>query len=293
MKAENYVVAIPSYKRSKLVSKNTLHTLISKKVPKEKIYIFVANEKEKQDYLENVPKNMYHRIIVGVIGLRDQRNYITKYFPEKQLIVELDDDVKDVLKLIPGKGKNREEIQKNNKLSPIKDLHSFIIVAFNTLITNGKKPHLWGVYPVDNPYFMSDKVTDDLRFVVGPMWGKINRKNKALTLKLNEKEDFERTLRHYKMDKSVIRFNNVTINTAYYTTPGGMQSEDKDRYVEAEKSANFLEKNFPKLVTKYYKGKTKRPEVRLKDSDDKKTKVNTANKKYNKKTRRKTKKETK
>ena len=88
---------------------------------------------------------MYHRIILGVIGLRDQRNYITKYFPEKQLIVELDDDVKDVLKLIPGKGKNREEIQKNNKLSPIKDLHSFIIGAFNTLINN-EKTHIYGGY---------------------------------------------------------------------------------------------------------------------------------------------------
>ena len=146
MKAENYVIAIPSYKRSQLISKNTLHTLISKKVPIEKIYIFVANEKEKQDYLKNVPKNMYYRIIVGVIGLRDQRNYITKYFPEKQLIVELDDDVKDVLKLIPGKGKNREEIQKSNKLASIKDLHNFIVRAFNILLSNKKNPHLWGVY---------------------------------------------------------------------------------------------------------------------------------------------------
>ena len=246
MKANKYIVAIPSYKRSDLISKNTLHTLISKKVPKEKIYIFVANENEKQDYLKNVPKNMYHRIIVGVIGLRDQRNFITKYFPEKQLIVELDDDVKDVLKLIPGKGIDREEIQKNNKLTSIKDLNSFIVGAFDTILTNEKKPHLWGVYPVDNPYFMSNKVTDDLRFVVGPMWGKINRKNKDLKLKLNEKEDFERTLRHYKMDKTVVRFNNITINTAYYTTPGGMQSEKKDRYQEAEKSANYLVKHFPK-----------------------------------------------
>ena len=125
--------------------------------------------------------------------------------------------------------------------------------------------------------------------------GKINCKNKGLTLQLNEKEDFERTLRHYKMDKSVIRFNNVTINTAYYTTPGGMQSEDKDRYVEAEKSANYLEKHFPTLVTKYYKGKTQRPEVRLKDRDEKNKKTNTTtNKKHLKNSlKRKTKKKNK
>ena len=40
MKAENYVVAIPSYKRSKLVSKNTLHTLISREFPRKR-YIFL------------------------------------------------------------------------------------------------------------------------------------------------------------------------------------------------------------------------------------------------------------
>ena len=73
---------------------------------------------------------------------------------------------------------------------------------------------------------------------------------------------------HYKMDKSVIRFNNVTINTAYYTTPGGMQSEDKDRYVEAEKSADYLKKHFP-IGNKILQRKTQRPEVRLKDRDEK------------------------
>lgn len=265
----DYIVAIPSYKRSQLIVKNTLNTLISKKVEPSKIYIFVANTNEYDEYIKNVPKNMYNKIVVGVIGLRDQRNFITEYFSEGKNIVELDDDVKDVLKLVPGKGKIREEKQKANKLISVKNLDKFFTEAFIKLKTTSA--HLWGVYPVNNPFFMSDTVTNDLRFIVGPMWGKINRKDKNLKLKLNEKEDFERTLRNYHKDKSVLRFNNITINTPYYTAPGGMQSENKDRYKEAEKSANFLVKEFPQYATKWYKGKTLRPEIRLKDSAKNKT----------------------
>ena len=53
---------------------------------------------------------------------------------------------------------------------------------------------------------MSNKITDSLQFVVGPLWGKINRKSPDLILKYREKEDYERTLRHYSKDKSVNKF---------------------------------------------------------------------------------------
>lgn len=265
----NYIVAIPSYKRSKLLVNNTLKTLIDGKVPAEKIYIFVANKEEEKVYLRDVPKKMYNKIVVGVLKLKNQRNFITKYFPENTMLVELDDDVKEVLKLIPGKGSSREEKTKGNKLKPLNDINKFIIDAFKKLKDNPKKPYLWGVYPANNPFFLTDTVTDDLRFIVGPMWGKINRHNKELQLKLNEKEDAERTLRHYKIDGSVLRFNNVTINTKFYTTPGGFQANNIDRYKEAEYGANYLVKHFPSFVTKYYKGKTKRPEVRFKDKSKK------------------------
>ena len=132
---------------------------------------------------------------------------------------------------------------------------------------HSEKPisHIWGVYPVFNPYFLSNKITGDLQFLVGPMWGKINRHRKDLVLQLDEKEDFERTLRHYDLDGSVFRFWNITIDTPYYSESGGMQAENKDRYKEAEKSANYLVKHFPKYAKKWYKGKTKRPEIRLRD----------------------------
>ena len=176
------------------------------------------------------------------------------------------------------------EIQKNNKLLSVPNIDIFFKDAFHRLITNNtnlesdssenwgkinEKPisYIWGIYPVYNPYFLSNKITNNLQFLVGPMWGMINRYKKDLLLELNEKEDFERTLRHYKLDGSVFRFWNITIDTAFYKEKGGMQAENKDRYLEAEKSANYLLKHFPKYTQKWYKGKTKRPEIKLKDKN--------------------------
>ena len=285
IKPSEYVIAIPSYKRSLTISNRTLKVLKEKKVNSNRIYIFVANEEEQKLYQKDVSKKLYREIVVGVIGLRDQRNFITKYFPENTCIVECDDDIKEISSLVPGKGKTRAERQKANKLKSIINVDLFFKEAFQRLIigntnlgsfsyTQGNhtkaKCYMWGVYPVFNPYFLSNKITLDLQFLVGPMWGKINRHDKTLQLKLNEKEDFERTLRHYHKDGAVMRFWNITINTPYYKEPGGMQAENKDRYKEAEISANFLVKKFPKYTEKWYKGKTKRPEIKLKDTTLKK-----------------------
>lgn len=279
---ENYVVAIPTYKRADTISQNSLGVLNKRGINKNKIYLFVADQKEKQEYQKKVPSNMYGHLIVGKLGLKNQRNFMTDYFKEGQMIVEMDDDIGEIYRLQAGKEK------KDNKLVDLRQLDNFFKDSFYRLQThnisldkskyrwnqmgggnNTSRAHLWGIYPVDNPYFMQPKITDDLRFVVGPMWGKINRKSKNLKLTINEKEDVERTLKHYVQDGSVFRFNNVTIKTNYYKNKGGMQSENKDRQKEALKSAHYLVKKYPKLATLYLKKKSGHPEVKLRDRTNK------------------------
>ena len=68
-------------------------------------------------------------------------------------------------------------------------------------------------------FFMSNKITTKLKFIVGPFFGIINEKNKKFKLDLDEKEDVLRTLIHYKEDGRVLRFNNVCLKTAYYKEP--------------------------------------------------------------------------
>ena len=125
---------------------------------------------------------------------------------------------------------------------------------------------------------MTNKYTTDLRFIVGPFWGAINRHLPSLTIDLDEKEDVLRTLLYYHQDKKVLRYNNITITTPYYTEKGGMQSENKDRKLESLKSAQLLVSRFPQYChLKPKKKKNGHTEVILKDktvSQKKKTQKN-------------------
>ena len=208
-------------------------------------------------YIHSLDKKYHKNIIIGKKGLKNQRNYISSYFPVKSKIVQFDDDIKSVNQLTHYNIKNRKE----NKLKTLSNLDKFIKEAFNQSIKNNS--YLWGVYPVNNPYFMFPKMTTDLRFITGPMFGIINRHSSKLKLSIDEKEDTQRTLQYFTLDKSVIRFNNITIETSYYRNKGGMQEEKKDRKKEAMKSAQYLIKKYPTLTKLNLTKKSGFPEVKL------------------------------
>ena len=111
----NYVIAIPSYNRSDVISNKTLKMLYEGNIIKNKIYIFVANQREFILYKENVLPELYNKIIIGKKGITNQRNFIANYFPEGQYVVSLDDDIEEF------------EILKGEKLVKFKDLNGFFI----------------------------------------------------------------------------------------------------------------------------------------------------------------------
>ena len=100
----DYVIAIPSYKREKTLRDKTLKVLKQYKIPKEKIFIFVANKDEYNKYKETIPP-YYNKIIVGIVGMGNIRNFITDYFPEGKKIFNMDDDISGFLKLTKEKTK--------------------------------------------------------------------------------------------------------------------------------------------------------------------------------------------
>ena len=113
---------------------------------------------------------------------------------------------------------------------------------------------------------MTDTVTTDLRFIVGPFWGMINRHRKDLQLTINEKENSERTLQNWVIDGSVLRFNNIGIETKYYKNKGGMQNNSTDpnyRKEEALKSAHYLHNKYPTLTKLNLSKKSGIPEIKL------------------------------
>ena len=110
---------------------------------------------------------------------------------------------------------------------------------------------------------MTDTITTDLRFIVGPFWGMINRHRPDLQLTIDEKENSERTLQHWVIDGTVLRFNNIGIETNYYKNKGGMQEEGKNRKEEALQSVIYLHKQYPKITKIHLGKKSGVPEIKL------------------------------
>jgi hypothetical protein len=254
----SYQIAIPTYQRPDIIQHKTLALLHQHNINPKLITLFVANDTEAELYKSKVPSNLYGKIVIGEKGLKNQRNFISRYYPEGTMVVEFDDDVAKIVELVVVTKKSK----KNDKsLKPISNLDVFIKNAFDMCRKNNI--FLWGVYPLANAHFMTDTVTTDLRFIVGPMWGMINRHRNDLLLTIDEKENSERTLQFWTADKTVLRFNNVAIETAYYKNKGGMQAEGKNRRDEALKSAIYLHGKYPDLTKIYLGKKSGVPEVRL------------------------------
>jgi len=110
---------------------------------------------------------------------------------------------------------------------------------------------------------MTETTTTNLRFIVGPMFGIINRHRPDLQLTVDEKENSERTLQHWVIDGKVLRFNNVGIETNYYKNKGGMQNEGKDRKEEALKSTIYLHNKYPSITKIHLGKKSGVPEIKL------------------------------
>ena len=248
--SSSYVIAIPTFNRVEEVIRKTLTTLSKGGIRKECIYLFVANKSQESLYKEAVPTHLYNKIVVGKKGITNQRIFISQYFQVGQYIVSMDDDVEGVYKL-RGEG-----------LSQIKNLDSFFKEAYETLEKKGL--FIWGVYPVHNPFFMKNKITFDCRFIIGVMFGYINRHLRELypSIRSETKEDYEQTLLFYFHDGGVVRFNNITVKTKF-NAPGGL---GEDRFKANQLSAEYLFQKYPNMVTIFHR-KNGMTEIKLKKSD--------------------------
>jgi hypothetical protein len=245
---KKFVVAIPTYNRYKILRDNTLKLLKQYNFnTKELVYIFVANEDEATRYKEILDENDYNQLIVGEIGMKNIRNFICNYFDLDQNIFFMDDDLSQVM--VGYKDNNLE------------------FTNFEQIIYNGfkeckqQKLNLFGFYPVYNKYFMKNKISYDLKYIIGSCYGLINKK---ILVGTDDKEDVERTLQYYVRDGGVIRYNYISFKTNYYTNKGGMQ---KNRTLKTiREGAEYITQEYPELAEIVEK-KNGRYEIKLNYKD--------------------------
>ena len=237
-------IAIPTYNRSDVLERKTLTTLLKGGIDPKQIYIFVANQKEKKKY-EVIDREKYGEMIVGKLGITNQRKFIMNYFKEGEQVVSIDDDIEGLFKLV------------GDKLVEIK-AKPFFISAFKKLEKEGL--FMWGIYPVRNPFFMKQSINTGLSFIIGALHGFIVRHDKRLEPHAKVKEDYEQSILYYLKDGGVVRFNNVTIKTKFLAE-GGV---GPDRFEQNKIAADYLQKKYPELVSIFHR-KNGMTEIRIRD----------------------------
>lgn len=226
-----YVVAIPSYKRVDILRKKTLAMLEKGGVSLSRVYVFVANDTEANMYrvIDNKIK-----IIVGRLGITEQRKFIRNYFPPGTNIVSIDDDVEYLMKMDP----------KTEKMVRFSDVHSFFEEAFKKV--KNEKLGLWGIFPTPNPFYMKGQkeTSTSLKFVIGTLYGFVNSHGDITLGNIEEKEDVETTIQYYMRDGGVLRYNHIAFKTRFKNPNGGLGGVEQRLHAN-QVAAEYLAVKYP------------------------------------------------
>ena len=198
-----YVLVIPSHKRPRILFEKTYYLL--KKTHAIEPIIWLNDDDDIDEYKIFIPHGIYKR---GGNSIKEKRILIQEYFPIDTKIVMIDDDIKNIYVY-------DSDTKTNNKL---KDFNTLVNIAFTQL--EKQQSHIWGVYPIHNPFFMKPVFRTNLCYIIAALFGVIN---KRIPTETNYAEDFERSILHYQMDKKLLRLEFVGLDTNYYTEPGGLQ----------------------------------------------------------------------
>jgi hypothetical protein len=250
-KPSDWVIAIPSYKRAETLRDKTLTLLAEHRIPQNRIHVFVANKEEYNTYKATLKPHTYGHLHIAEPGMAAVRNFITGFFPIDKQIFNMDDDIRGFIEYAEG-------VRRNER--PLRDLSAAITDGFREARKTGFR--LFGFYPVANGYFMKPGHSVDLKYIIGAVWGIVNP-GRILTVTIDDKEDYLRSVIMYLLDGGVIRYNNMAPVSAYYKEPGGMQETRTMRRIET--SARAMVGAFPDLVTINLTKKSGMPEVRLRD----------------------------
>ena len=228
MRKINYQIAIPTHRRPETIRKKTLAYLAETNVNMRNVSVFVPPD-QLDDYA-GIVNEFAVKIKRGVHGLAMQRAVIHNSYPVGTPIFQIDDDIESLEQFVDVK-----------TTRPVYDLDKIIQTGFQFCEAFNTK--LWGINAVLNPYFMGELTTTNLRYIVGCAFGIIANHDPDLDVVLEDKEDFERTIKYYHRFGTVVRLNYIAPKTNYYTEPGGMQIDRTERRIIA--SAKLLAKRWP------------------------------------------------
>lgn len=224
-------IVIPTYDRSDRFE--TLKFLKNNNIPLDNIYIFLANEEEKEKYINSFGNDC--NFIIGVLGLSNQRNFISNYFDEGEILVYMDDDIENIT-------------HKENKIFTewLNDCIEYL---------QNSDYGLLGISPSVNPFFFNNNKSKSFKtgnyYAIGAFYICKNDKNIILDENIIL-EDWERSIKYLLKYGSTIRYNNVLIKTKYFGKGGLFTIRTKENYINSVnqllyKYNSILKYNYKKL----------------------------------------------
>jgi len=253
----DYQIAIPSYKRPTRLMTETLSTLNRIAANLDNITVFVANKAEKRIYDTALDAAGFSvPTVVSGPGLINSRIwYNLNHYTEGTRILNLDDDIAGLY------------IKNNNALKPYTaPLERLVSKGFQ--VCENSKARLWGINPVANGMFLKPSITIGLRYICGIFHGSYAG-DPALCgadrVRQSSGEDFETTLRSFKLYKGVVRIDGYAPKTKYFAE-GGIMAElggKKQRELDHERQLAEIVARFP-AYSKLYTKAGDTPNIKLK-----------------------------
>lgn len=232
-----YQVAVPSYRRPKMLAERTLPFLMDGHVDPERVTVFVHNHDESLPaYREVAARFGVHLHATDERGINAQRAAIRRTYRPGTPLVQLDDDVRSLHEAVSEK-----------RLEQIVRVDAFFETMFEVTRTAGL--FSWGLTPVLNPFFMKPgRYSDGLKFVIFSLFGNYVRPSDHPTYinTVPTKDDYEFSLRSWWYDGGILRNEHVAAKADIYKAPGGCQ--DTRTVQMAADSVDSLIRQWPGLV---------------------------------------------
>jgi hypothetical protein len=233
-------IVIPSYNRHLQIMGKSLKVVKDMGYDYSIVDLFVANQEEFLKYKAIVPSEV--NIIIGVKGLKAIRDFIFNYYDEGQKLLCMDDDIEEI-KMKNPRGWEESSFEEDG----CPDMKAEIELAFKECEKSGRK--LWGLYPVDNHYFMKNDITYDYKFIIGNFFGTINCKNMNKLEITTNIDDYERSIKSYLLYGGSVRLNYLCVKTRFLKNEGGANSPEFSREEKLEKDKINICKFYKDLVS--------------------------------------------
>lgn len=226
-------VAIPSKGRAGTIVVKTLPLLLGRGIPSSRIDLWLLPDEQlayKRAIADaTLPMPCFRDAPPGMAAVR---NAISQGYTEGSLLVQFDDDVRDVRRLIIG----------TKKLEPVADLAALLDTGFGYMLKAGAT--LWGPYPSSNPLSMKPGLDFGAGLVIGCMYGSVVKHAPEFIIDVPIKTDYRFTIAHLLHGGGIVRLRDTCVITSF-RQPGGIGTE---RAASEQAAVDELIARFPRML---------------------------------------------